>query len=169
MKTPLSAHGQTIKVSRRALLKTASAAAASIALAPASKAMPSEAVIEYGTGPGETELNEKNIFPLLAAWLLITTSGKPNSVDEGIIACVANVGPNTAKAVWKAYKDHSGKFDVVRDAFGTLAASYSSSTGRYHGGECPDDVNTLRPVAALLGTPTSGDCKRKTNPSSKKK
>jgi hypothetical protein len=169
MKTPLSANERTTSVSRRRLLQTATAAAVSIGLAPTSKAMPTGTPIEYGTRPG-TDLNEKTIFPLLAAWLLITTSGDPiDSLNEGIIACVANVGPKTAQTIKAAYQSKSGSFDDVRGVFSYLAKQYALPHAPYSGGQCPDNVNTLRPVAALLGTSTRGDCKRKSDSSSKKK
>jgi hypothetical protein len=159
------------RFSRRAMLKTATVAAVGMAMGPSAKAVGSPATpVEYGTSSGQLPIDSKNVFPLLTAWLLATTAGDPSySLTAEAMCCVARIGPNTASDISKAYTnaaytDASGakhnSFDDVRNAFLKLANKYAASGAPYSGGQCPDDVNTLAPIAGLFGTITSGNCKK---------
>jgi hypothetical protein len=160
MRQPTSAVEQIRGLSRRTLIKSVAAAAA-MGLPSSSAAMPLPATpVDYGTG--KTDLVDTTVFPLLAAWLMITTSAPSvDAFDQGVMTCVANIGGSTAKDVLAKYKANPTEFDIVRGAFHDLAKNYASNISPYNGGQCPDDVNTLTPIAALYGTATVDNCKVK--------
>jgi hypothetical protein len=145
-------------LSRRAMLKTSTAAAFGATLAPSAIALPPHKPVDYGTGSGQTLLKPETVFPLLAAWLLLTTNGPSQSVNLDIISCVANLHPNSAMKIKQVYDNDPNKFKPVRDAFGALAKAFAMNAPPYSGGQCPDHVDTIAPVAALLGTPTKIVC-----------
>jgi hypothetical protein len=159
------------RFSRRAMLKTATVAAVGMAMGQSAKAVgPPATPVEYGTSSGHLPIDSPNIFPLLTAWLLATTAGDPSySLTAEAMCCVARIGPNTAQDIINAYTntvytDASGvkhkSFDDVRNAFLKLANKYAAAGAPYSGGQCPDNVNTLAPIAGLYGTITSGNCKK---------
>jgi hypothetical protein len=156
--------------SRRAMLKTATVAAAGMAMGTSAKAAAPPTPIEYGTSSGRLPIGSTNVFPLLAAWLLATTAGDPAySLTAEAMCCIARIGPHTAQDIITAYTNAGytnasgvkhNSFDDVRNAFLKLANNYAASGTPYSGGQCPDDVNTLAPIAALYGTTTTGNCQK---------
>jgi hypothetical protein len=160
MRQPTSTVKQTRGLSRRTLIKSVAAAAA-MGLPSSSEAMLLPATpVDYG--PGKTDLVETTVFPLLAAWLMITTSAPSiDAFDQKVMTCVAKIGGSTASDVLGKYTANQTEFDIVRGAFAVLAKKYASNTSPYNGGQCPDDVNTLTPIAALYGTATVDNCKVK--------
>ena len=140
--------------SRRTILKTAATAAIGLMLnseAQAGRAVPK---IYYGNdpahNPGQTPLDASNVFPLLAAWLLLTTNGPASSVSADTITSVANLDPRSTAAILKVYTDrkYAASFSKVRIAFSSLAKQFANSEP-YNGGQCPDDVQTIAPIATL--------------------
>lgn len=137
-------------VSRRAMLRTATAAAVAAALGSTESAAATAGPIYYGKQAGQTPLDASNIFPLLAAWLLLTTNGPAETVDMTKLSQVANVDPRSAAVILAKYTDSQNQtaFATVRAAFGDLAASFANSLP-YSGGQCPEKALTIAPVASL--------------------
>jgi hypothetical protein len=141
---------RTNAVSRRALLKTATAAAVGVALGSAENAAATTSPVYYGKQAGQTPLDASNVFPLFAAWLLLTTNGPAETVDRATLSQVANVDPRSADVILSKYTDtqNQAAFAKVRAAFGDLAVSFASSLP-YSGGQCPEKALTVAPVASL--------------------
>jgi hypothetical protein len=148
MKKRTFATGQNDGTSRRTVLKTATAAAIGLILDPLAKATPTTTPIDYGQGSGQTHLDSTNLFPLLAAWLLLTTNGPAETVDPARIASVANISAASAQGIWNQYHNNQASFSKVRGAFGTLAKAFATAAP-YSGGQCPEAAATIAPVAAL--------------------
>jgi uncharacterized protein (DUF1501 family) len=159
MKKQKSIEKQAPNVSRRTLIKTGALAAFGAALPPSLAAKPATPPVEYGNTQGKTKLAAETVFPLLAAWLMLTTHGKdPSWVHPDAIACVANLHPNSVKTIMNHY--NAGEFKAVRVAFGRVAKELSENDTSlpYGGGQCPETIDTIVPVASLLGTPTTVLC-----------
>ncbi|HET9282326.1 MAG TPA: hypothetical protein VFR24_10230 [Candidatus Angelobacter sp.] len=141
-------------MSRRSALKTAAIAAAGMILDPRVKALPVPTPVDYGKNPGQLHLDPTNLFPLVTAWVLLTTNA-PGSVSVAALQSVANLSPASAQAVYAKYaeSDETQKaFNSVRSAFGTLAQAFSLPDSLYSGGQCPETPAKLAPIAALRGT-----------------
>jgi hypothetical protein len=153
------------RVSRRAIIQSAAAAAA-LTLCPSTTAalevLPT-GPIDYGTGNGQTHLDNTNIFPLLTAWTLLTTNGDASTVDPKTIASVANITDVSAKTILSYYTDKSYAvhFSKVREAFGMVAQGFATEKP-YSDGQCPDAAATVQPIASLPCTigPASSNKKR---------
>src|SRR5215469_15625308 len=78
--------------SRRSVLQAATVAAIGMMLDPLSEAQPAPAPVDYGQGQGQTHLGPTNLFPLVAAWVLLTTNSR-GSVDAATLQSVANLSP----------------------------------------------------------------------------
>jgi hypothetical protein len=155
-------------LSRRAVMKTGALAAFGATLSPSLATKRAGPPVKYGTNPqhGETVLKAETIFPLLAAWLMLTTHGPDaSSVDPAAIACVANLDPDSVTKIMNHYD--AAQFKIVRLAFQAAVDELSENTPPYGGHQCPDTIDTLVPVASLLGTPTPDLCSRKFEKSSK--
>ncbi len=135
-------------LSRRTMLKTATGAALGVALGPLASATPVAQPIYYGKMAGQTPLDATNVFPLFAAWLLLTTNGPAQTVDKATISKVANLDSRSTDDIWQKYSDNQQSFSDVRKAFGELAIKFASKQP-YSGGQCPDDAATVAPVATL--------------------
>ena len=134
--------------SRRSLLKTATLAVVTMMLDPLSEAQPSRPPVDYGKGTGQTHLDSTNLFPLLAAWVLLTTNGPTETIDPVTIASVANISTASAQLVFSKFQSHQQEFSTVRTAFGELAKAFAT-TQPYSGGQCPDKAVTIAPIASL--------------------
>jgi hypothetical protein len=137
-------------VSRRAMLKTATAAAVGMALGPQVNAA-TVSPIYYGKLKGQTPLDASNVYPLLAAWILLTTNGPAETVDKTTISQVANIDPRSVDVIYGKYTldaKTQAAFNTVRTAFGDLAAFFANSLP-YSNGQCPDAAATVAPVASL--------------------
>ena len=164
MKTNEKVNQHTGQVTRRALLRSLAATTALVGaggLAEAGGLAQVDArspATEYGDG--QTPLKPETVFPLFAAWLLISTN-PPFLVDEDLVACAARLGPTTAKQFMDICRANANKLSPARKVFKELAIKFSGSDvhALYHGGQCPHDAETVTPVAALLGTPTTPACK----------
>lgn len=149
-------------VSRRAMLRTATAAAAAVALtlkpSTAEATCQASSPIEYGTASGHA-LTDQNISRLLAAWLVLTTNA-PDAPTPKTIQAVANLGPNTAKAIFDVYSNANcqSAFKTVRQAFGCLAYSFAANVSPYSGGQCPEKIDTINPVTTLDGATPKSKC-----------
>jgi hypothetical protein len=157
---------QARNVSRRTLITTGALVAFGATLSPSLVAKPAAPPVDYGESAGQTKLQPETIFPLLAAWLLLTTHA-PGSVNPDAIACVANLHPNSVKTIMKYYDATAFKF--VRVAFGKAAKDLAEYKPPYGGGQCPETIDTIAPVASLLGTPTTVRCGPKFEKASKSK
>jgi hypothetical protein len=150
------------RVSRRAMLRTAAAAAAAVALtlepSTAEATCQAQSPIEYGTAAGHA-LTDQNISRLFAAWLVLTTNA-PDAPTTNIIQAVANLGPNTAKAIFDVYSNANcqSAFQTVRQAFGCLAYSFAAEVSAYSGGQCPEKIDTINPVTTLDGAIPTSNC-----------
>lgn len=147
---------QNTGISRRAIIKTASAAAVGIAIGvPAGATCTAPAsTIEYGgdTAHGQVKLNETNIYPLLVAWLILTTNGNATalSADKPTLMKVAGVGSKTADALIATYGGvNSVHFSKVRTAFQAIAKQFAAGAAPYNNGQCPDKAETLECIVAL--------------------
>ncbi|MBB5337837.1 hypothetical protein [Tunturiibacter gelidoferens] len=135
-------------------MKAAAAAAVGIVCEPLAPAQPASQKIYYGKdpahNPGQTPLDATNVYPLLAAWLLLTTNGPADTVKAATITSVANLDPRSTAAILAVYEDkkYAQSFSKVRFAFSTLAKQFANSRP-YSGGQCPDSANTIAPVAKL--------------------
>jgi hypothetical protein len=138
-----------LKTTRRVMLKAATAATLGAVLEPLAEGQPS-APLDYGKGAGQAHLDSTNVFPLLAAWLLLTTNGPADTVDEATIASVANISGASAKTIFNQYNNNQQAFSTVRQAFGEVAKSFATSAP-YSGGQCPEKAATVKPIAALRG------------------
>jgi hypothetical protein len=141
---------RTNAVSRRTMLKTATAAAVAATLGSAENAAAAAGPIYYGKQAGQTPLNATNIFPLLAGWLLLTTNGPAETVDKTTLSRVANIDPRSADVILSKYTDaqYQASFAKVRTAFGELAVLFATALP-YSGGQCPEKALTIAPVASL--------------------
>lgn len=139
---------QTQGLSRRTMLKTATGAALGVALGSLASAAPPAQPIYYGKSAGQTPLDATNVFPLFAAWLLLTTNGPAETLDKATISRVANLDSHNTDQIWDQYSQHQQAFSDVRKAFGELAKTFASQLP-YSGGQCPENALTVAPVAAL--------------------
>jgi hypothetical protein len=163
-----SIDNQARNVSRRAVMKTGVLAAFGATLSPSLATKRTGAPVKYGTDTqhGQTVLKAETIFPLLAAWLMLTTHGPDaSSVDPAAIACVANLHPDSVTTIMKYYV--AADFKAVRLAFQSAVDELSENQPPYGGHQCPDTIDTIVPVASLLGTPTTVLCGPKFEKSSK--
>jgi hypothetical protein len=144
-----SVEKHTRNVSRRTLIKTGALAAFGVTLSPSLVAEPAGSPLDYGNGAGQTPLDEKTIFPLLAAWLLLTTQ-VPGGATADAIACVANLSSTSAATIFRHYD--ASAFKAVRVAFGAAVQEFAQGQPPYNTGQCPKTVDTIGPVASLLGT-----------------
>lgn len=140
-------------LSRRSLLKTTTAAAFGVALPASLAAIPGGKGVYYGSdaAKGQKPLDNTNIFPLLTAWIMLTTSGK-NMVDAALIAKTANMDKDdNVKALLDKYNDQrfASSFQAVQVAFSEIAKGFSTANSPYHGGQCPDSANTIAPIASM--------------------
>lgn len=164
-------HAQVLsQVSRRRLLQTGTAAAFLLGTAPLGQntARSTPPPVNYGSGNGKTPLVPETIFPLFAAWLLMTTNG-PFTVDAALLSCAANLHADTAARLKKLYDENATTFDPITELFEGIATEFSANTPPYSGGQCPKDADTVTPVAALYGTPTTVVCKSAKNNRTKSK
>ncbi len=117
-------------------------------------------LLALSTAMEKTPLKPETVFPLFAAWLLVTTN-PPFFVDKDLVACAARLHPNTAKDFMEICERNANKLSPARKVFKELASTFSGSDvhALYHGGQCPHDADTVTPVAGLLGTPTTPACK----------
>lgn len=136
--------------SRRSLLKTATLAAVTMMLDPLLEAQPGRPPVDYGKGAGQTHLDSTNLFPLLAAWVLLTTNGPAETTDVATIASASNISSASAQIIFKKFTDHRQEFSTVRTAFGELATAFATAPP-YSGGQCPERAATITPIASLLG------------------
>jgi hypothetical protein len=139
---------QSQGLSRRTMLKTATGAALGVALGSLASATPPSQPIYYGKNTGQTPLDATNVFPLFAAWLLLTTNGPAETLDKATISKVANLDSRSTDQIWNQYSQNQQAFSDVRKAFGELAKTFASKLP-YSGGQCPDDALTVAPVATL--------------------
>jgi hypothetical protein len=141
------------QMSRRAMIKTASITATSIALGvnPAVSAsvpkcqVPSNG-FDYDPTSTVNALQDSNIAPLFAAWLIFTTNS-PDDPSEEFIQAIAGLGSKTAKNLMDVYKGCQGSFSEVRKAFGVVAYSLARVESPYSGGQCPESIDTISPVS----------------------
>lgn len=146
-------------MSRREILKAASAIAATglvAGLPEAAEAVPIGGPIDYGQG---NNLGPNNIYPLLAAWLILTTNGDASGdfAIPGALGNVAGLGPNTYNYIYKNfYNDSAYKaaFTLVRAAFEQVAKHFASTPAPntpnpYGGGICPDKKCVIQTVGSL--------------------
>jgi hypothetical protein len=143
----------TIGVSRRTLLAIGTATLVGSVVGEIGHPQPSGRPLDYGTGAGKDHLDSSNVFPLLAAWILLTTNGPAETVDQATIASVANISGNSAQVIWNQYSQNQQAFSTVRQAFGTIAKSFANAAP-YSGGQCPEKAATVKPIAALRGSIT---------------
>ena len=136
--------------SRRSVLQAATVAAIGMMLDPLSEAQPAPAPVDYGQGQGQTHLGPTNLFPLVAAWVLLTTNSR-GSVDAATLQSVANLSPASAQAVYQKFTlpENQRAFMVVRKAFGQLAQDFSVPGDIYSGGECPERPEVIKPIASV--------------------
>lgn len=148
-----------LRISRRTLLQAASAiAAAGLAagLPEAGNAMPTGGPVDYGSG---NNLGPNNIYPLLAAWLILTTNGDANG-DFPIPASmgsVAGLGQATYGYMYDSFYNnpkYKSAFRSVQTAFGLVAQHFAStpppnSPNPYGGGICPDKKCVVQTIASL--------------------
>jgi hypothetical protein len=150
-------HG--LGMSRRAILKAASAVAAAgitIGLPEAAGAAPT-GPIDYGVGHN---LGPANIYPLLAAWLIATTNGDQAGdfkIPESL-GTVAGLGPTSYNYIFNTFfndPSYRPAFTKVRTAFQLVATHFASYaplnpiTNPYGGGICPDKASVVQAVASL--------------------
>ncbi len=141
------------QMSRRTMIKTASVAATSIAMGvkPAVSAsvpkcqVPSNG-FDYDPTSNVNALQDSNIAPLFAAWLIFTTNS-PDDPSAEFIQAVAGLGPKTAKALMDVYIGCQGSFSEVRKAFGVVAYSLAQVGSPYSGGQCPESIDTISPIS----------------------
>jgi len=139
---------QSQGLSRRTILKTATGAALAVALGSLTSGAPPSQPIYYGKNAGQTAMDATNVFPLFAAWLLLTTNGPAETLDKATISKVANLDSRNTDQIWDQYSQHQQAFSEVRRAFGELAKTFASQLP-YSGGQCPEKALTVAPVAAL--------------------
>jgi len=147
-----SSNQENIDMSIRIVVKIASAVVAGLALIVPevdafAGAMGSQ--IDYGQRNGQVHLDETNIYPLLAAWLVLTTTGNNTPATKHTLMSVANISDGSAQALMDKftsdlYRDH---FKGVRDAFVELAKGFATAAP-YSGGHCPDSPATLKAIAS---------------------
>jgi hypothetical protein len=96
---------------------------------------------------------------LFAAWLVLTTNA-PDVPTSSIIQAVANVGKQTAEAIFEVYSNANcqSAFTTVRQAFGCLAYSFAAPVSPYSGGQCPEKIDTINPVTTLDGVHPASHC-----------
>jgi hypothetical protein len=157
MKMNEKKHELSGQVTRRALIRNAAATAVMFSTGALGQGAPQAAGVEYGEG--KTELKPETIFPLFAAWLLLTTD-PPFAIDEELLSCAARLHPNTAKTIKGICDRNANVLKPARKVFKELASTLSGASGFYSGGQCPKVADTVTPVAGLLGTPTTVACKR---------
>jgi hypothetical protein len=104
--------------------------------------------IYYGKNPGQTPLDASTVYPLLAAWLLLTTNGPASTVQKATISRVANIDPRSVDVILQQYNKYPQSFSDVRTALGVIAAAFASGPP-YSGGQCPEVPETIGPVAGL--------------------
>jgi hypothetical protein len=157
------------QISRRKILQSGGAAALLLGTNPLGLegAQSTPPPVNYGSGDGKTPLVPETIFPLLAAWLLMTTNG-PFNVDAALLSCVANLHPTTANRLKTLYDENAKAFDPVNTLFETIAKEFSGGIEPYSGGQCPKYPDTVTPVAALYGTKTTIVCTASARPDRKK-
>jgi hypothetical protein len=146
---------QNLGMSRRAILKAASAVAA----AGLTIGMP-EGAAAVPTGTTEylphTNLDPSNVYPLLAAWLILTTHG-PFSLPDSLTS-VAGLGNNNGTVDYllkHSYNDPAlqAAFQQVQSAFANIAKYFAklspATPSAYGGGICPDKASVIQAVANL--------------------
>ncbi|MGA2003662.1 MAG: hypothetical protein ABSG70_09790 [Terriglobales bacterium] len=143
-----------VEVSRRAVLKTVSAAVAGVTLGSttaAVAAVPPPGSLDYGT----VGLWKENVYPLLAAWLALTTSEtvmvpSDETKMKSNLANYLGLSASSAQVLWDKFNGPKhGSFIDVRNEFQDLAGKLAQSGSEYSGGICPDVVKPLQDVAAL--------------------
>jgi hypothetical protein len=150
---------------RRSLIQSAAAAAFILAGGPSARETGQAAIplVNYGSDAGKTKLKPETIFPLFAAWLLVTTNG-PFNVDADLMSCAARLHPDSAEKILTIFNDtnNAAAFKAVRLLFEQIAKDFAVGEAPYSGGQCPRVADTVTPVAGLLGTPTTVICKQST-------
>jgi hypothetical protein len=153
-----SVNEQTPRLSRRAIIKSASAAVASLALvAPALAACTQPTLpIDYGkdTAHGQTPLDECSVFPLLAGWIVLTANGSSHvPVTVSTLTTYAKLSPVSAQKLLDAYNSNPSAFKGVRTAFNNLlTVNHWAATAPYSGGQCPDHPETIQSIASIKVT-----------------
>ncbi len=144
-----------LMTSRRAILKAATAVAAT----GLTFGMP-EVAAASPSGPTEylpkTNLDATNVYPLLAAWLILTTHG-PFSLRDSLtsIAGLGNANGTVDYILKHSYNDASlqAAFQQVQGAFAQIAKHFATlkpaSPSPYGGGICPDKASVIQAVANL--------------------
>ena len=135
-------------LSRREMLKAASGAAIAVALPASGLAAPAQGPTKYGP---QNPVDNTNIFPLLTAWIMLTTHGGVTVVARDMVAKHANLHPDNVKTLFDKYEDatFADSFGAVQEAFKEIAQAFSGSRTRYSGGQCPDKAETVAPIASL--------------------
>jgi hypothetical protein len=145
-------------LSRRAIIKSASAAVASLAfVAPALAACTQPTLpIDYGkdTAHGQIPLDECSVFPLLAGWIVLTAKGSSHvPVTLSTLTTYAKLSPASAQKLLDAYNSNPSAFKGVRDAFNNLlTVNHWAVTAPYSGGQCPDHPETIQSIASIKVT-----------------
>jgi hypothetical protein len=142
-------------LSRRAIMKSASAAVASLAFAaPALAACTQPTLpIDYGTDTihGQTPLDECSIFPLLAGWIVLTANGSGHvPVTVSTLMTYAKLSPTAAKKLFELYNSgtYGQSFTNVQKAFhDLLTLNHWANAAPYSGGQCPDHPETIQTIA----------------------
>jgi hypothetical protein len=145
---------QNFGLSRRAIIKAASAAAVGLAVgvrADATCQVPT--AIDYGSTGSAVPLSDANIYPLLAAWLILTTNGnRALAPSASNLSAVTGLGSTTAQTLINSYYSncaYASGFALVRQAFQEAAKAFASGTIPYNNGQCPDKADTVTCIAAL--------------------
>jgi hypothetical protein len=144
-------------MSRRAILKAASAvAAAGLAAGLPEAAVATAGPTDYGPG---NNLGPTNIYPLLAAWLILTTNGDAHGdfPIPGSMGSAAGLGQNTYNYIYNTfYNDpaYQSAFASVRGAFQQVAQHFAktpapNSPNPYGAGICPDKKCVIQTIASL--------------------
>jgi hypothetical protein len=171
MKEKKHAAQESNRLTRRSLLRSASAAALVLSTGPLERVtgQSPSTLTNYGpSSAGKTELVPETIFPLFAAWLLLTTNG-PFHLDENLLSCTTRIHPESAAEIIHLFDSNAAAFKPVRVLFEQLAKKYAASKAPYSGGQCPTVADTVTPVAGLLGTSTTVVCQPATKSSKKPK
>lgn len=162
---------QNLGMSRRTILKAASAAAAIEALGMPGTvaAAPPPPTTDYGP---HNNLGPGNVYPLLAAWLILTTHGDPSQFpfpdSLGTVAGLGNTNHTIDYLLANSYNDTHNPctcphcncdtslqaafvkvqkaFESIARHFGSLDASHPSP---YGGGICPDKASVIQTIANL--------------------
>jgi hypothetical protein len=140
-------------ISRRLILKGASATAAGLVLAASAAADCTPGAnghVDYGKANNQTHLDENHIFPLLAGWLVLTANGSGKvPVTKATLMNYANLSDCSAQILLNAYTGtYANSFKNVRDAFRAIAMEFAT-TKPYSAGECPDDPKTIKTISSM--------------------